>query len=174
MNVAVDMAAHECELCGVSLTGRPRKQRFCSKAHRDLGMTSPLWDRFLRHFEAYDALACWRWRGATLKGGYGRFSVPGQKTLLAHRVAYEACIGPIPIGLHLDHLCRVRNCVNPCHLEPVTQKENTLRGDTFPAANLRKTECPFGHPLDGRSRRQRFCRTCCRQKDRLRRARARQ
>ena len=65
----------------------------------------------------------------------------------AHRIGYEQLVGPIPKGLELDHLCRVRHCVNPDHLEPVTHKENTLRGSCPAAVNARKTHCKRGHPL---------------------------
>ena len=79
---------------------------------------------------------------------------------LAHRVAYELQVGPIPVGLQLDHLCRVRSCVNPAHLEPVTSAENTRRG-----LRAMKTHCPQGHPYAGenlliRPTGQRRCRTC--------------
>jgi len=60
---------------------------------------------------------------------------------------YEALIGPIPEGLVIDHLCRVRNCVNPAHMEPVTNTENVLRGTGPTAVNAQKTHCKHGHPL---------------------------
>ncbi|MFD7016051.1 HNH endonuclease signature motif containing protein [Streptomyces sp. NPDC059928] len=79
-------------------------------------------------------------------------------------MAYELLVGPIPAGLHLDHLCRVRRCVNPAHLEAVTCAENLRRGTSFAAVNSAKTECVHGHPFDEEntyfSRRQRDCRTC--------------
>ena len=70
---------------------------------------------------------CWIWRGARDDKGYGSLGING-KILRAHRVSYEWLIGPIPEGLVLDHLCRVPPCVNPAHLEPVTQGENSRRG----------------------------------------------
>lgn len=117
---------------------------------------------------------CWLWLGASTKEGYGRTWINGKPTL-CHRYAYEQLRGPIPEGLTLDHLCRVRLCVNPDHLEPVTSRENTLRGDSWAGRNLRKTRCSQGHPLvEGnlyihRSSTRRFwrdCLTCRRERSR--------
>lgn len=69
---------------------------------------------------------CWLWTGSLTWDGYGLFRENNRRTG-AHRFAYEYHVGPIPAGLQLDHLCRVRNCVNPDHLEPVTASENTRR-----------------------------------------------
>lgn len=74
--------------------------------------------------------SCWLWTGGVGRG-YGIFyrgADRGGSFTVAHRYAYEALVGPIPAGLTLDHLCRVRGCVNPAHLEPVTQAENVRRG----------------------------------------------
>lgn len=70
---------------------------------------------------------CWIWQRAKNQWGYGHVNVNGDFKM-AHRVAYERAHGPIPQGLHLDHLCRQPSCVNPDHLEPVTNAENTRRG----------------------------------------------
>lgn len=92
--------------------------------------------------------ACWRWTGGTFNHGYAQFWFEG-RNVLAHRFAYELCIGPIPDGATIDHVrargCRFTDCVNPAHLEPVTMRENLLRGDTFQAANAAKTHCIHGH-----------------------------
>lgn len=69
---------------------------------------------------------CWVWTGWTDRDGYGALDVGGKFTR-AHRFAYEELVGPIPEGLTIDHLCRVKHCVNPAHLEPVTAEENTRR-----------------------------------------------
>jgi HNH endonuclease len=90
---------------------------------------------------------CWVWTATTNKKGYGRFNIGG-KLHQAHRVAYELLIGPVPAGLLPDHLCRNSSCVNPAHLEIVTNRENTLRGAGASASNARKTHCPKGHPYD--------------------------
>ena len=86
---------------------------------------------------------CWLWTGA-LSNGYGTFGAKG-KSWGAHRYSY-LLVAEIPEGLHLDHLCRVRNCVNPEHLEPVTCKENIHRGIGMPfQVNAAKTHCDKGH-----------------------------
>lgn len=116
---------------------------------------------------------CWLWTGALTHDGYGRFRL-GYDHVMAHRWAYEHEIGPIPEGLVLDHVvargCSHRNCVRPAHLEPVTDQENLLRGDTFIAENAAKTECPSGHPYDEentiRRNGRRVCRACESQRDR--------
>jgi hypothetical protein len=85
---------------------------------------------------------CWLWVGRR-SNGYGYFDV-GRKSVRAHRFAYELERGPIPDGLELDHLCEVKNCVNPAHLEAVAHAENVAR-----IKRLRKTHCPHGHPYEG-------------------------
>lgn len=80
---------------------------------------------------------CWAWTGAEING-YGALSIDGVNRR-AHRVIYEHLVGPIPEGLHLDHLCRNPSCVNPAHLEPVTPAENNRRAR---AANLEGIGCP--------------------------------
>lgn len=74
-----------------------------------------------------DGSGCWIWTGALTTNGYGQVRW-GDRTLRAYRLVYELLVGPIPDGLQLDHLCRNRRCVNPAHLEPVTQWENWARG----------------------------------------------
>lgn len=78
-----------------------------------------------------------------------------------HRAVYKALVGHIPEGLVLDHLCRNRACINPGHLEPVTIRDNLLRGESFAAKNLAKVVCPRGHRYSHRdSRGDRACRLC--------------
>lgn len=71
--------------------------------------------------------SCWNWTGGKISTGYGSIGLgaPSRKTALAHRISYELCIGPIPEGLVIDHTCGNRGCVNPGHLQAVTQKQNT-------------------------------------------------
>jgi hypothetical protein len=112
---------------------------------------------------------CWLWLGGLSGGGYGSVSVVDVQAT-AHRFSYELYKGPIPEGLQLDHLCRNRSCVNPDHLEPVTSRENILRGEGLSAINARKTHCPLGHELTGKNLitrgRKRRCRTCQRHQQR--------
>ena len=99
---------------------------------------------------------CWLWTSYEIGNGYG-----------CHRKVYEALKGPIPHGLSLDHLCRVRCCVNPDHLEPVTHEENVRRGECG-VNNRVKTHCPRGHEYTAGNTRVykgkrwtgRFCREC--------------
>lgn len=116
---------------------------------------------------------CWLWTAATRRG-YGAFGVNG-RMMGAHRLAYELMVGPIPVGMQLDHLCRVRHCVRPEHLEPVTAKENIQRGQTGPSRGRQqraKTHCPHGHPYDEENTRiylgHRHCRACQRVHNRAR------
>ncbi len=114
-----------------------------------------------------DVSGCWLWI-TSRRAGYGAFSIR-RKSHQAHHLAYQQLVGLVPAGLQLDHLCRVRHCVNPAHLEPVTLRENVLRGESFTARNARKTYCPRGHEysLDntrirvrGTGNKSRDCRTC--------------
>jgi hypothetical protein len=100
-----------------------------------------------KYIERIPESGCWIWLGAVNQFGYGRAYANG-KTTSAHRVVYEALVGPIPDGLIIDHLCRTRCCVNPSHLEPVTQRSNVLRGVGWAAINSKLTHCPQGHPYD--------------------------
>jgi hypothetical protein len=130
-------------------------------------------DRFAEKIALTDT-GCIEW----IAGGYGMFFIDwaGGRNLrvLAHRWSYEYHVGPIPDGLTIDHLCRNPACVNPDHLEPVTHRENVLRGTSRAAIHAAKTECVNGHPFSGDNLilrgngRWRDCRECTRAKHRRR------
>lgn len=114
-------------------------------------MMTPLQERIFNSSIPEPNSGCWLWTGAVTKDGYGRVGVCGVNRH-AHRVAYEAFIAPIPEGLTIDHLCRVRCCVNPQHMEPVSLLENIRRGDQkLKGWRARITHCPKGHPYSGQN-----------------------
>ncbi len=89
---------------------------------------------------------CWLWNGKPTARGYGiYYPEGGRKHVYAHRWVWEQQIGPIEPGMELDHLCRVKIWVRPSHLEPVTHRENVLRGTGPTAQNAKKTHCVNGH-----------------------------
>lgn len=125
--------------------------------------------RFNERWEVDETIGCHLWAGRIGGAGYGRFEAQGVH-FSAHRFAYEvAHRAPIAAGVVLDHLCRVRRCVNPEHLDPVQQVTNIRRGDTG-QNNATKTHCPYGHeftpentyviPATGG----RTCRSCARRR----------
>lgn len=121
---------------------------------------------------------CTLWLGQFDGKGYGTLSFFG-RARKAHIYAYLAAGGVIPDGLVLDHLCRNTACVNPVHLEPVTDKVNILRGISLQAQNAKKTECPEGHSYDAENTRfdkhgARYCRACNRRLSRIRKQRAKE
>jgi hypothetical protein len=108
---------------------------------------APLIDR-IKSSVVIAANDCWNWQKTKNTWGYGYIRV-GPKTRQAHRVSYEAFVGPIPSGLTIDHLCRNPGCVNPAHLEAVPLAENLRRGTSFSAKNAQKTHCANGHEFSG-------------------------
>jgi len=106
-----------------------------------------LQERFEEKYIPVTESGCWLWTAYCSKDGYGKFHSNRLDNTLAHRVSYEMYKGKIPEGMQIDHLCKVRCCVNPDHLEPVTQQENIRRGET--GINFRSvTHCPKGHAYD--------------------------
>lgn len=134
----------------------------------------PVMERLLSRIEIDDD-GCWVWTGSTINSGYGQLRHRQVGSSLVHRIAYENLVGPVGPGLVLDHLCRVRRCCNPDHLEPVTQQQNLLRGV---GTNAAKTHCNKGHEYSpdntyvGKRPRTgapyRICRTCCLTKSAMR------
>lgn len=124
-------------------------------------------DRFWSKVDATGI--CWEWTAAKNPRGYGIFS-HDFRSRLAHRVAWELLVGPIPSGMVIDHVCRNPGCVNPDHLDVVTQSEN-LRRSPLMGRYKDRTHCPYGHVLDGRKRTgTRYCLTCNNQRNRAWRA----
>jgi hypothetical protein len=111
---------------------------------------------------------CWIWKSPIGHNGYGKAHIMS-RAYLAHRVFYKHYKGDIPEGFQIDHLCKVRNCVNPDHLEAVPPHINNYRSESPCALNRLKDECKHGHLLSGDNlyvtkdgRRQ--CKTCLRRR----------
>lgn len=137
--------------------------------------TKPIEERLFPRIDATGP--CWLWTGAKSIGGYGVISQGPRDatgTRMVHRAVWELLVGEIPDGYELDHLCRVRACCNPDHLELVTRAENVARGSQRAGIN-RKDACIKGHPFTPenttRNHRQRFCRACAIERNRQYRAR---
>lgn len=108
--------------------------------------------RFWSKVSPEPTTGCWLWTAFRDHAGYGAYAVVRTAIRKPHRVAYEQLVGPVPSGLELDHLCRVRHCVNPAHLEPVSHLENVRRGRAGEVNSARiraRTHCPAGHPYAG-------------------------
>lgn len=128
MNVCVidgcDRLVHSRRMCGMHAIRVRRYGSPDGKAIRPT-TTERFWRKVHRPLLASDL--CWLWTANTTRGGYGLFNVTSRRPVYAHRFVWELTRGPIPAGYQIDHLCRVRRCVNPEHLEPVTQQENLRR-----------------------------------------------
>jgi hypothetical protein len=165
--------------CGATFATKHQDQKYCSRACLYAAQKVAVADRFWTKVDMSAGPAgCWRWRACVGPDGYGRLMVQ-KRPVGAHRIAYELLVGPIPAGLELDHLCRNRGCCNPAHLEPVTHRENALRGVGFGGINAKKTHCPHGHPYEGANvyrdaNGERRCRECHRQESRQRAAQQRE
>lgn len=188
--VACDDRLHDTERsnlpmrnqCSIPLCIRPHYARSWCKFH---------WERWWRYGNAeHEPRAaekrfldkvlvtegCHFWMGALVEG-YGQFWADG-RLALAHRWAYERWRGPLPpygrpTKEQIDHLCRNRSCVNPFHLEIVSPRTNTLRGNGVTARRAAQTHCINGHALSGRNLYRvpktgwRQCRTCKRLRERV-------
>lgn len=131
----------------------------------EMAHSRPLSVRFEEKVERVPFMECWAWMGAKNQYGYGRIDFGGERYSGAHRVAYQLYVGAIPSDKCIDHLCRNRWCVNPLHLEVVTNRENLMRGVGVSAANAKKQVCPSGHEYSASntyrtSQGRRHCRAC--------------
>ena len=132
-------------------------------------------DHFMSKVEKTDS--CWLWKGTIDRKGYGQYTIPrsGGKKVGAHRYAYQIFKGMIPQGREPDHLCRVRHCCNPEHLEAVTRSENLRRGlvgHKIAEIQRLKTHCPQRHLYDDTNTYRnpdgkRVCRQCAREHGRV-------
>ncbi len=120
--------------------------------------------RFVTKIAIHPFSLCWEWTAGCFSNGYGAFAVSRSRTTQAHRWSYEWFIGPIPAKTEIDHLCAMRRCVNPNHLEAVAHALNMERSKVGAPRRL-QTLCFHGHPLTEanvwrRSNGQRQCREC--------------
>ncbi len=178
--VMAEVHSIHCLRCGVVLVpsgrgGKYRKtQRYCgpkcARADQTI-IVRPASERLWKHVRKTET--CWLWTASVTGRGYGQIKC-GDRERPAHVVAYESVKGEIPAGLELDHLCRNPLCVNPDHLEPVTHRENVLRGVAPMILTHHSGQCIRGHEFNEkntyyyrrgpRKGRVAFCRVCKRQK----------
>lgn len=184
------MTLNICKMpdCDLNVNG----QGLCNKHYKRalynglLTVNPPTMDareRLEARTERPEGTNCWLWRGSLNIYGYGRIKFHGE-SVFVHRLSYETLVGPIPDGLVIDHLCRVRNCVNPDHMEPVTNSENIRRGvagltKMLSAKGCRKHGYESGKfmPVKNRPSPKWVCSTCTadsRARSRARKAAARQ
>lgn len=149
------------ECFGVSIRGKRKKLD-----------TTPE-ERFMNKVQKVDS-GCWEWTGAKIPSGYGRFGYTNENGTLintySHRISYMLFKGEIPKGKVIDHLCKNKSCVNPDHLEVVTQRVNVLRSDSPSSKASKQTHCVHGHPFDKENtyywKNERRCRACGRNRKR--------
>ena len=155
--------------------GGGKSPRPDSNSYQENEMRKTLKERFDGRYTVNKKTGCWEWEGARSPEGYSRIGHKG-KACYGHRISHEIHIGPIPKGLEIDHLCRVRHCVNPEHLEAVTHSVNAQRGvcgKVSASRNRAKTTCPHGHPYEGGNlyvvpkTGHRVCLTCKRKRNRI-------
>lgn len=136
-----------CEFCNKTLRRSPSRatgRNFCNNKCSAKGRTRDTLERFYSYVDKKEG--CHLWKGTVAKSGYGVFMLQGNNLVLAHRFSYEQVNGSISEGLHIDHLCRNRLCVNPDHLEAVTNSEN-VRRELLAKHPRIPGKCSKGHDL---------------------------
>jgi hypothetical protein len=158
-----------CRRCAQTFVVKPYREAtalYCSRQCRSGKPEDRFWEKVNKNGEVPSCCPelgkCWLWIGTTNKKGYGRFVLKDRKLVVPHRFIYEVLYGKIPKNLQIDHLCRIRRCVNPQHLQAITGLENIRRGLPFRTI---KTHCLRGHPLFGKNLyigtgNRRVCRIC--------------
>lgn len=140
-----------CQRCGnIKKTRWYKVQKYCSyKCARASQVVEKklVEELFYRHVSKTDT--CWLWTGSINGNGYGLFGSSKKFGPMAHRVSYQLSGKIIPDGMVLDHLCRVRLCVNPDHLEVVTHRENCMRGEALNIKRYLSGKCKNGHDMTG-------------------------
>jgi len=150
--------------CQACIQARIRRVTEARRADQPRRQTERYINQLLARVRPSSFFSCWRWTHKVRSDGYGLIAAGGNhRTQAVHRFAYELAIGPIPEGLEIDHLCNVRNCCNPLHLEAVTRAENRRR------QSERQTHCKRGHEFTAantyRWRNARHCRACRHERD---------
>jgi hypothetical protein len=160
-----------CSVEGCEGPQRNKKRKLCNThylrwlRHKDLNYDQNV--KFARFWsKVLKTDGCWEWQGTKTEAGYGQIHQDG-KRVYAHRFSYVIEHGEISPDLVIDHLCKNPGCVRLSHLELVTQKVNSLRGDGPTAVNARKTHCKRNHLLGGSNlyinpQGYRQCKTCMR------------
>lgn len=137
----------------------------CSRAYRCGGLimpgyaATPIAERLRRSIRINAKTSCWEWQKHVGAWGYPQIGIGSRKDgsrriVYAHRLSYETFVASIPAEYQVDHLCRNKCCINPLHLEAVTEAENIRRaggGNVFGAKQRAKTLCPKGHEYSGRN-----------------------
>lgn len=145
-------------------TSDPKEAKMQAKSIPE--MTTEQLDAFWAKVDVpYQPSCCWEWLGGVDAGGYGRCSPNKHMTRVAYRVSYTLLIGPIPLDMQIDHLCRNPRCVNPDHLQIVDSMTNNRRGFSPTSLNAKKTHCPRGHSYSGENlglnrNGSRYCKSC--------------
>lgn len=160
----------QCISTAPPLTLRSGETERMARSQNTITSREVLRGRFLKFVSPEPNSGCWLWMGGCNHDGYGNFGVDG-RTESSHRIAYLFEKGVIPVGLELDHKCRIKSCCNPDHLEPVTHHENIRRAGSWSLANAAAciskraaTHCINGHEYiesnTGWYKGHRYCRVC--------------